>query len=307
MYNPVVKPFWDQPTGSWQYVFDDPDRTKGAMIDAVLDYDPLSGATSNRNAEPLLAYIRETGIDLVRILDTHPHAGHFMAAHWLRTQTGAPSAIGAKVTGVQKLWKENFNLPGDFPTDGHQWDQLFADGETFMVGNVPVSVMFTPGHTLASITYVAGDAAFVNDTPMMPDSGTAGADFPGDSSAELYAGLQEILALPDQTRRFIGHDDAPDREAQCKATLAEHRAHNIHRKDDPSEARYCARRDTRDATLTLPERMLAALQVNIRGGRLPDAEENGLSYLKVPLDYSKIGEASRSGPSGLGDKVAFGH
>lgn len=285
MTNPVVKPFWDEATGSWQYVFHDPDTLKGATVDAVLDYDPKSGATSTKNAERLLDYIRTTGIELVRILDTHPHADHFMAAHWLKTQTGAPTAIGEKVTGVQELWKDIYNLPDEFPTDGRQWDHLFADGETFMVGNVPVSVMFTPGHTLASIAYVAGDAAFVHDTLMMPDSGTSRADFPGGSSAELYASLQKILALPEHTRLFIGHDYAPDRDAQCEATVAEHRAHNIHLKDDPSEAEYCARRDARDAELSLPERMLAALQVNIRGGRMPEAEDNGRSYLKLPLDY----------------------
>lgn len=285
MTNPVVKPFWDEATGSWQYVFHDPDTLKGATVDAVLDYDPKSGATSTKNAEHLLDYIRTTGIELVRILDTHPHADHFMAAHWLKTQTGAPTAIGEKVTGVQELWKNIYNLPDDFPTDGRQWDHLFADGETFMVGNVPVSVMFTPGHTLASIAYVAGDVAFVHDTLMMPDSGTSRADFPGGSSAELYASLQKILALPEQTRLFIGHDYAPDRDAQCEATVAEHRAHNIHLKDDPSEAEYCARRDARDAELSLPERMLAALQVNIRGGRMPEVEDNGRSYLKLPLDY----------------------
>lgn len=285
MTNPVVKPFWDEATGSWQYVFHDPDTLKGATVDAVLDYDPKSGATSTKNAERLLDYIRTTGIELVRILDTHPHADHFMAAHWLKTQTGAPTAIGEKVTGVQELWKDIYNLPEEFPTDGRQWDHLFADGETFMVGNVPVSVMFTPGHTLASIAYVAGDAAFVHDTLMMPDSGTSRADFPGGSSAELYASLQKILALPEETRLFIGHDYAPDRDAQCEVTVAEHRAHNIHLKDDPSEAEYCARRDARDAELSLPERMLAALQVNIRGGRMPEAEDNGRSYLKLPLDY----------------------
>jgi len=285
MTNPVVKPFWDEATGSWQYVFHDPETLKGATVDAVLDFDPKSGATSTKNAERLLDYIRTTGIELVRILDTHPHADHFMAAHWLKTQTGAPTAIGEKVTGVQELWKDIYNLPDDFPTDGRQWDHLFADGETFKVGNVPVSVMFTPGHTLASIAYVAGDAAFVHDTLMMPDSGTSRADFPGGSSAELYASLQKILALPEQTRLFIGHDYAPDRDAQCEATVAEHRAHNIHLKDDPSEAEYCARRDARDAELSLPERMLAALQVNIRGGRIPEAEDNGRSYLKLPLNY----------------------
>lgn len=172
------------------------------------------------------------------------------------------------------------------PTDGRQWDRLFADGETFMVGNIPVSVIFSPGHTLASITYVAGDAAFVHDTLMMPDSGTSRADFPGGSSKALYDSIQRILALPDETRVFVGHDYAPGgRPAQCEATVAEHKAQNIHLKDAPTEADYRAIRDARDATLPLPHLMLAALQVNIRGGRLPEPEANGRSYLKLPLGY----------------------
>jgi glyoxylase-like metal-dependent hydrolase (beta-lactamase superfamily II) len=285
MSNPIVKGFWDEPTGSWQYVFHDPDTMKGAIIDPVLDFDPLAGATSTKNAEQLLNYVQEHGIDLVWILDTHPHADHFSAAPWLKQQTGAQTGIGQKVTGVQTLWQGIYNLPEDFPTDGSQWDRLFADGDTFMVGNVPVKVMFSPGHTLASITYLAGNAAFVHDTLMMPDSGSSRADFPGGSSAELYNSISAILALPEDTRVFVGHDYAPDRDAACEASVAEHRASNIHWKDDPSEAEYRAIRDARDATLPLPKLMLAALQVNIRGGRLPAAEDNGRSYLKLPLNY----------------------
>ncbi|WP_391482784.1 MBL fold metallo-hydrolase [Nereida sp. NH-UV-3] len=285
MSNPIVKGFWDKPTGSWQYVFHDPETMKGAIVDPVLDYDPLAAATSTKNAEILLNYVRETGIELVWILDTHPHADHFSSAPWLKAQTGAPTAIGEKVTGVQSLWQDIYNLPKDFPTDGSQWDRLFADGDTFMVGNVPVTVMFSPGHTMASITYVAGDAAFVHDTLMMPDSGSSRADFPGGSSAALYDSISAILALPEDTRVFVGHDYAPDRDAECEATVAQHRAFNIHWQDNPLKAEYRAVRDARDATLALPKLMLAALQINIRGGRLPMAEDNGRSYLKVPLNY----------------------
>jgi glyoxylase-like metal-dependent hydrolase (beta-lactamase superfamily II) len=285
MSNPIVKGFWDKPTGSWQYVFHDPETMKGVIVDPVLDYDPLAAATSTKNAEILLNYVRETGIELVWILDTHPHADHFSAAPWLKAQTGAPTAIGEKVTGIQNLWQDIYNLPKDFPTDGSQWDRLFADGDTFMVGNVPVTVMFSPGHTLASITYVAGDAAFVHDTLMMPDSGSSRADFPGGSSAALYNSISAILALPEDTRVFVGHDYAPDRDAACEATVAQHRESNIHWKDHPTETQYRAVRDARDATLALPKLMLAALLINIRGGRLPKAEDNGRSYLKVPLNY----------------------
>jgi len=283
--SPVVKPFWDEPTGSWQYVFHDPATMQGAIVDPVLNYDPNAGAITTDSAQELLEYVRAAGIEVVWILDTHPHADHFSAAPWLSEQLGAPTAIGDRVTEVQTLWKEIYNLPADFPTDGSQWDRLFADGEEFMVGEILVNVMFSPGHTLASITYVAGDAAFVHDTLMMPDSGTSRADFPGGSSKALYDSIQAILALPDQTRVFVGHDYAPGREARCEATVAEHKAANIHLKDAPSEADYRAVRDARDATLPLPKLMLAALQINIRGGRKPEAEDNGRSYLKIPLDY----------------------
>jgi glyoxylase-like metal-dependent hydrolase (beta-lactamase superfamily II) len=286
MSNPIVKSFWDAPTGSWQYVFHDPETMKGAIIDPVLDFDPLAGATSTANAERILTYVATTGIEVVWILDTHPHADHFSAGPWLSKELGAPTAIGAKVTGVQQLWKEIYNLPDDFPVDGSQWDRLFEDGETFRVGEVPVRVMFSPGHTMASITFVAGDAAFVHDTLMMPDSGSSRADFPGGSSEALYQSIQDILALPDATRVYIGHDYAPNgRDPACVATVAEHKASNIHFHDDPDKATYCALRDTRDSTLPLPKLMLAALQVNIRGGRLPAPEDNGRAYLKLPMNY----------------------
>jgi glyoxylase-like metal-dependent hydrolase (beta-lactamase superfamily II) len=286
MTTPIVKPFWDEPTGSWQYVFHDPATMKGAIVDPVLNYDPQAGAIQTHSAEEILAYVKDAGIEIVWILDTHPHADHFSAAPWLKERLGAPTAIGEHVVKVQKLWKDIYNLPADFPTDGSQWDHLFADGDAFHVGEIPVRVMFSPGHTLASITYVAGDAAFVHDTFMMPDSGTSRADFPGGSSKELYDSIQAILDLPQETRLYVGHDYAPKgREAACMATVAEHKASNIHLKDAPSEAEYRSVRDARDATLPLPKLMLAALQINIRGGRKPAPEDNGRSYLKIPLDY----------------------
>lgn len=286
MTKPIVKSFWDEPTGSWQYVFHDPETMKGAIVDPVLDYDPLAAATGTKNAERILDYVKAEGIEVVWILDTHPHADHFSAGPWLKERLGAPTAIGEHVVKVQKLWQDIYNLPETFPTDGSQWDRLFQDGETFEVGSIPVRVMFSPGHTLASITYVAGDAAFVHDTLMMPDSGSSRADFPGGSSKALYDSIQDILALPDDTRVFVGHDYAPKgRDAACEASVAEHKAANIHFRDAPSEDEYRKVRDERDATLPLPKLMLAALQVNIRGGRLPEAEDNGRSYLKVPLNY----------------------
>ncbi|MDO6583985.1 MBL fold metallo-hydrolase [Salipiger sp. 1_MG-2023] len=285
-HSPIVKSFWDETTGSWQYVFHDPATMKGAIVDPVLDFDPQAAAILTGNAQRILSYIADTGIEIVWILDTHPHADHLTAAHWLKDKLGAPQAIGEMVTGVQRLWKGIYNFGEDFSTDGAAWDRLWADGECFMVGEIPITVMFSPGHTLASVSYVAGDAAFVHDTFMMPDSGTSRADFPGGSSAELYATLMRILSLPDDTRLYVGHDYAPDgRAAACCATVAEHKASNIHLKDAPSEDEYCKIRDERDATLPLPKLMLAALQINTRGGRMPPAEDNGRSYLKIPLGY----------------------
>jgi glyoxylase-like metal-dependent hydrolase (beta-lactamase superfamily II) len=285
MTNPIVTSFWDNPTGSWQYVFHDPNTMKGAIVDPVLDFDPLSGATRTHNAQRILNYVQETGIEVEWVLDTHPHADHFSAAPWLAARLpGARTGIGERVVGVQKLWKGIYHL-GDLPEDGSQWDRLFADGDVFMVGEVPVRVLFSPGHTLASVTYVAGDAAFVHDTLMMPDSGSSRADFPGGSSHDLYQSIQRLLSLPEETRIFVGHDYAPNGRAPlCEATVAEHRAANVHFASDPTEEAFRKVRDARDATLPLPRLMLAALQVNIRGGRVPEAEANGRSYLKIPLD-----------------------
>lgn len=285
MTNPIVTSFWDNPTGSWQYVFHDPNTMKGAIVDPVLDFDPLSGATRTHNAQRILNYVQETGIEVEWVLDTHPHADHFSAASWLAARLeGARTGIGERVVGVQKLWKGIYHL-GDLPEDGSQWDRLFADGDVFMVGEVPVRVLFSPGHTLASVTYVAGDAAFVHDTLMMPDSGSSRADFPGGSSHDLYQTIQRLLSLPEETRIFVGHDYAPNGRAPlCEATVAEHRAANVHFASDPTEEAFRKVRDARDATLPLPRLMLAALQVNIRGGRVPEAEANGRSYLKIPLD-----------------------
>ncbi len=282
--SPVVRSFFDRPTGSLQYVFHDPETMQGAIVDPVWNFFPEAGAVTTDSAEEILAYVRETGIEVVWILDTHPHADHFSAAPWLAEQLGAPRGIGAHVTGVQELWKGLYHLPADFPTDGRQWDRLFAAGERFMVGNIEVAVMFSPGHTLASVTYVAGDAAFVHDTLMAPASGTSRADFPGGSAEALWDSIRALLDLPADTRLFVGHDyPAPNAAPQPVATVAEHRAHNIHVRDGVDKGAFLATRTARDATLPLPARMLAALQVNIRGGRLPEPEADGHSYLRLPM------------------------
>jgi glyoxylase-like metal-dependent hydrolase (beta-lactamase superfamily II) len=279
-----VAGFYDKPSGSIQYVVADPQTRRCAIIDPVLDFDEKSGATATRNADALLDFIRENGLEVEWILDTHPHADHFSAAHYLSTKTGVPTAIGEKIIDVQKLWKAIYNWP-DFPADGSQWNRLFADGEIFSVGGVPAKVLFSPGHTLASVTYVIGDAAFIHDTLFMPDSGTARADFPGASAALLWRSIRDILALPDETRLFVGHDyRAGGREPLWESTVAEQKSKNIHLAACRTEADFVAFREARDRTLPMPRLILHALQVNMNGGRLPEPESNGRRYLKFPLD-----------------------
>jgi glyoxylase-like metal-dependent hydrolase (beta-lactamase superfamily II) len=281
---PLVKGFFDERTFSVQYVAGDPETRKCAIIDPVLDFDEKSGATSTRNADAILSYVHQQGFEVEWILDTHPHADHFSAARYLKEMTGAPTAIGEKVVEVQKLWKGIYNWP-DLPADGSQWDRLFSEGEAFNVGNVQARVLFSPGHTLASITYVIGDAAFVHDTLFMPDSGTARADFPGGSASRLYRSIMEILSLPDETRIFTGHDYQPGgREPFWESTVAEQKARNIHMSKCKTEAEFVKMREARDKTLSMPKLILHALQVNMNGGRLPEPEANGRRYLKFPLD-----------------------
>jgi len=279
-----VTAFFDKRTSSVQYVAADPATKKCAIIDPVLDFDPKSGATATESADEILQFIGEHSLTVEWILDTHPHADHFSAAAYLKKRTGAPMAIGEKIVEVQKLWKDIYHLP-DFPADGSQWDKLFAEGETFAVGEIPARVLFSPGHTLASVTYVIGDAAFVHDTLFMPDGGTARADFPGGSARRLWSSIQEILSLPDETRIFTGHDYQPNgRAPRWESTVAEQKAQNIHITRCRSEEEFVKLRETRDRTLPMPKLILHALQVNMNGGRLPEPEANGRRYLKIPLD-----------------------
>ncbi|OWV74326.1 MBL fold metallo-hydrolase [Rhizobium sp. R634] len=280
---PDVTAFFHPATSSVQYVVTDPATRRCAIIDPVRDFDETSGATGTASADAILAHIAAEHLALEWILDTHPHADHFSAAHYLKGRTGAPTAIGEHVTEVQALWKDIYHFPA-LETDGSQWDRLFADGETFKIGAMEARVMFSPGHTLASITYVVGDAAFVHDTVFTPDSGTARTDFPGGSAAALWRSIQAILSLPEETRLFSGHDYQPNgRHPRWESTVAAQKRDNPHiaGKD---EAGYVALRQARDRTLPKPKLMLHALQVNIRGGRLPEPEENGRRYLKIPLD-----------------------
>jgi len=283
--SPQVKAFFEHRTCSVQYVVADPVTGACALIDPVLDFDGKSGSLATFSADALLAYVAEHRLEVAWILDTHPHADHFSAAEYLRQKTGAPTGIGEKVVEVQKLWKEIYNLPDTFRTDGSQWDRLFADGERFNIGSLDVQVIFSPGHTLASVTYLAGKTAFVHDTLLMPDFGTARCEFPGGNAHELWRTLERILALPDDTRLFVGHDYMPGgRDPAWESTVAEQKISNVHVQRARNEQDFVALRKARDAQLPMPKLILHALQINIAGGRLPAPEDNGRRYLKLPLD-----------------------
>ncbi|HKL56175.1 MAG: MBL fold metallo-hydrolase [Roseovarius sp.] len=285
--SPTVTGFHDPATGSIQYVVVDEATRKAALIDVVLDFDPASARITTKSAQEIVDFVRDEGLSVEWILDTHPHADHLMASAWLKEQLNAPTAIGTRVRDIAKLWERLYNTPGVFDPD-RDFDRLFKDGDSFKLGDLDVRVMLSSGHTLGSITYVVGDdAAFVHDTFMHVDVGTSRADFPGGSSSELYDSLQAILALPDSTRLFVGHDYPPvgDRQDPAwEATAADHRANNPHVGGGVSREAFMKTRDDRDATLGLPARILYALQFNLRGGRLPDAENDGNSYFKIPAN-----------------------
>ncbi len=283
MTNPSVTGFYHEPSGSIAYLVRDPASTHAAIVDPVLDFDEKFGRVSTEAADALLDVVRKDNLTIDWILDTHAHADHFSAAAYLKDKLGAPTAIGAEIIGVQKTWRTIYNQP-DFPADGSQWDRLFADGDTFATGGLRWSVMHSPGHTSASITYRVGNSAFIHDTLFQPDSGTARCDFPGANAAQLYDSIRKILALPDDTRLFTGHDYRPNgRRPQWESTVAEQKRANTHFKDNPTRESYVAMREKRDKTLPMPRLILHALQVNIRGGRLPQPEGNGRSYLKIPV------------------------
>ena len=284
---PTVTGFYDQASGSIQYVVADPATNKAALIDVVQDFDPAEARSYHDSGQEILDFVTREGLEVEWILDTHPHADHLMASAWLRDKLGAPNAIGAKVRDIAGIWEDLYNMPGAFDPD-RDFDRLFDDGAQFRIGELEVRVMLSPGHTLGSITYVVGsDAAFVHDTFMHVDVGTSRADFPGGSSSMLYDSLQAILALPDQTRLFVGHDYPPvgDRQDPAwEATVAAHKRDNPHVGGDVGREAFMQVRDTRDATLGLPDRILYALQVNLQGGRLPEPESDGERYFKIPAN-----------------------
>ena len=282
--SPDVWGLYEADTGSVQYVCACPRTRAAALIDVVLDFDPGSARVSTSSAQAVLDLAEREGLEIAWAIDTHPHADHMMASAWLRKRTGAPNAIGARVAEIAELWRELYNMPEAFDV-ARDFDRLFAEGERFRIGELEAEVWLSPGHTLGSISYVVGDAAFVHDTLMYPDSGSSRADFPGACVHQLWDSLQRILALPGGTRLFVGHDYCKDgRDPAWEATVAEHRAQNVHLKDGTTKDEFVRVRSERDRTLSVPARMLAALQVNLRGGRLPEPEANGASFLKIPLD-----------------------
>jgi len=284
--NANIEPFFDPATFTYSYVVSDPQTRQCAVIDSVLDYDPASGRTSHATAQRLVDYVCEQDLKVQWLLETHVHADHLSAAPYLRQQLGGQLAIGDRITVVQDTFGKLFNAGTGFATDGRQFDHLFHDGDTFQVGNIQARAIHTPGHTPACMTYVIGDAAFVGDTLFMPDYGTARCDFPGGDARTLYQSIQKLFALPGGTRVFMCHDyKAPGREEFLyETTIAAEREHNVHVHAGISEDQFVAMRTARDATLGMPTLILPSVQINMRGGELPEPESNGTRYLKIPLD-----------------------
>ncbi|MBB5213721.1 MBL fold metallo-hydrolase [Parapusillimonas granuli] len=279
-----IQAFFDEQTNTVSYLVSDPETRQAAVIDPVLDYDHRSGKASFASAERVLAAARDGGLAIAWILETHAHADHLSAAPYIKQRTGARVAIGEHIREVQAIFRPVFNLD-DVSGDGGEFDRLLQDGETFDIGGLTVEVMHTPGHTPACVAYRIGDAVFVGDTLFMPDYGTARADFPGGSARTLYRSIRRLLALPPATRLFMCHDyKAPGRDSYAwETTVAEELAYNIHVREGVDEETFVAMREKRDATLAAPALLLPSIQVNIRAGRLPQAESNGVRYLKIPI------------------------
>ena len=284
---PDVAPFLHADSNTWSYVVSDPATRVAAIIDPVRDFDPKSGRTGTASAQALLDHARAHDLQVRWLLETHAHADHLSAGHWLKAQLPAATlAIGAGIAAVQATFRPLFNLGAGFPVDGSQFDRLFADGDTFAIGEVAARVIAMPGHTPDSIAYLIGDALFTGDSLFMPDGGSARCDFPGGDARTLYHSIQRLFdALPEDTRVFVCHDYGPGgRELRCETTLGAQRRENIHVREGTGEDDFVAMREARDAGLAVPVLLLPALQVNLRAGALPPAEDNGVRYLKLPLD-----------------------
>ena len=282
---PDVRAFFDPATCTLTSVVKDPNSASCAIIDSVLDYDAASGRTKTDSADQVIHMVKSEGLSVEWIVETHVHADHLSAAPYLHNQLGGQIGIGTHITDVQTIFGNLFNAEPEFHRDGSQFDALFEDGDTFSIGSLTATAMHTPGHTPACMTYHIGDALFVGDTLFMPDFGTARCDFPGGDARILYHSIQRLLALPPETRMFMCHDYMPNgRELKYQTTVAEQRASNLHVHDEISEDEFVDMRTAKDKTLNMPALILPSVQINMRAGELPPAEDNGVRYLKIPLD-----------------------
>ena len=281
-----VQTFFDEVTFTASHVAYDPATRRAAIIDSVLDFDSTSARTSTRSAEAIVAFVESENLAVDYILETHAHAGHLSAAPFLQQELGGKLAIGREIVAVQNVFGDIFNFGADFARDGSQFDQLFADGDRFSLGEIPAIVLHVPGHTPADAAYVIGDAAFIGDTLFMPDYGTARADFPGGDARQLYRSIHRLLSLAGETRLFLCHDyKSPNRSTYVWETMVtDQRTANVHVHDGVDEEAFVAMRVARDKTLHLPALIIPSVQVNVRGGRLPAPEDNGRRYLKYPVD-----------------------
>ncbi len=282
---PEVTSFFDDATNTFSYVVKDPGSTACAIVDSVLDFDYASGRTSFNSANEIIAFVEGHGLKVEWLIETHVHADHLSAAPYLQARLGGRLGIGRHITTVQEVFGKVFNEGSEFQRDGSQFDRLFDDGDTYTVGGMTVFAINTPGHTPACMTHVCGDAAFVGDTLFMPDGGTARADFPGGDARELYRSIRKVLSLPGEMRLFICHDYGPGgREIRNLTTVQEERTSNIHVRDGITEDEFVRVRTERDASLGMPKLIIPSIQVNMRGGRLPEPDEKGNRFLKVPID-----------------------
>jgi len=283
---PVVKAFFDEPTFTASYVVHDPATRRAAIIDSVLDFDAAAGRTSHGSAQAIVDHVHAESLTVDWLIETHAHADHLSAAPWLQQKLGGKLVIGRDIVAVQNVFGKIFNAGTEFQRDGSQFDVLTADGDTLMLGEIPVVVLHVPGHTPADMAYVVGDAVFTGDTLFMPDYGTARADFPGGDARQLYRSIRRLLSLPDETRLFVCHDyKAPGRDSYAwETTVGAERTSNVHVHEGVGEEEFVQMRTARDATLDMPKLILPSVQINMRGGRLPEPEANGARYLKLPLD-----------------------
>ena len=282
--SPEVNPYYDEDTNTVSYLVVDPETKACAVVDSVLNFDYAAGAISYEQADEIIAEIKSRDLNLQWLVETHVHADHLSAAPYIQEKCGGQIMISREITAVQNIFGKVFNAGTEFERDGSQFDKLLSDGDTYHLGNIPARVIHTPGHTPACMAHVIGDAVFVGDTLFMPDGGTARADFPGGDARTLYRSIKKILTLPDTTRVFVCHDYQPDgRDVEWETTVKAQREANIHIREGITEDEFVARREARDATLKMPKLIMPSIQVNMRAGHMPEPEDNGDTYLKVPV------------------------